>query len=259
MKHTSKDQTLSVYEKEEMYRQIVEYSFETTIIHSNQRVLYINESGIELLKATKDTIIGANIVDVFPEDYKDFIIERIRKATYEDKVGDLIETKIYCFDGSSVEVELYCHPVMFGEKKAIQSILRDITPRKETERKLKKVIGEVSTPIVPVADGIAVLPLVGVIDEVRADQLIELIPQKTQNYPIRYLIIDVSGIYNIDTVVAKFLFKINSIVGLLGISLIFTGVRPELAYKAVEARSDITTLKTMANVQQALKRLNTMI
>ncbi|MBH0228899.1 PAS domain S-box protein [Halobacillus sp. KCTC 3957] len=239
-----------------MYRKIVEYSFETTIIHSNQQVLYINEAGSEFLRSSKEAIIGANIVDVFPDEYKDFIVERIRKGTFENKVGELIETKVFRFDGTICEVELYCHPVLFGKTKAIQSIIRDITPRKETERRLKKVIGEVSTPLVPVADEIAVLPLVGVIDETRAEQLLELIPAKTQQYPLRYLIVDVSGIYNIDHVVAEFLFNINAIVELLGISLIYTGLRPELAHKAIEARSDITSLKTMATVQQALKRLS---
>ncbi|WP_019414518.1 PAS domain S-box protein [Paenisporosarcina sp. TG20] len=246
---------VTILEKENMYRQIVEYSFETTIIHSNQKVLYINQSGSEFFKATKEQIIGANVVEVFADESKDIIIERIRKATEENEIGNLIEAKIYRFDGTPVEVELYCHPVQFGEKKAIQSIMRDITTRKDSERKLNKVINEIGTPIVPVSEGIAVLPLVGTIGEDRVIQLMEIIPQKALEHNLNYLIIDFSGIYNIDSVVIEFLYKINSILNLLGIAPICTGIRPELALKAIENYGDLSTLNTMSTVQQALSQL----
>lgn len=246
---------VTVLEKENMYRQIVEYSFETTIIHSNQKVLYINQSGTEFFRATKEQIIGANILEVFADESKDIIIERIRKATEENQIGSLIEAKIYRFDGTPVEVELYCHPVQFGEKKAIQSIIRDITTRKDAEKKLKKVINEIGTPIVPVSEGIAVFPLVGTIDEDRVIQLVEIIPQRALEHDLNYLIIDFSGVYNIDTVVIEFLYKINSILNLLGITPISTGIRPELALKAIENCGDLSTLYTMSTVQQALRQL----
>lgn len=242
-------------EKEAMYRQIVEYSFDTTIIHSNHKVLYINQSGADFLRVDKEDIIGANVMDVFTDNYKDFIAERIRKATVENQIGELIETTIFRYDGTIVEVELYCHPVTFGDTKAIQSILRDITTRKTAEQKLKQVMSEVATPIVPVSKGIAVLPLVGAVDEDRTNQLLDIIPQKIQDHDLQYLIIDVSGIYNIDSVVIEFLYRINSIMKLIGISLIYTGLRPELAKKAVESCIDISSLRTMSNVKEALNRL----
>lgn len=246
---------LTVNEKEEMYRQIVEYSIETTVIHCNQKILYINESGADFFRATKNNLIGANIVDVFTDEYKEFIVERIRKGTEERQIGELIETPVYRADATIVEVELYCHPVMFGETEAIQSILRDITPRKVAEKKLKQVKNEVATPIVPVYEGIAVLPLVGEFDEDRTIQLLNIIPRKIGSYHLDYLIIDMSGIYNFDDIVGEFLYKINSIMGLLGISLYYTGIRPELARKAVELRIDISSLNTMPNVKQALNHL----
>ncbi len=248
---------LRVIDKEDMHRQIVEYSFETTIIHSNQKVLYINQSGAEFLKESKDNIIGANIVGVFTEEYRDYIIERIRKATEERLIGELIETTIYKFDGSTVDVELYCHPIIFGEIEAIQSIVRDITSRRDVERKLKEVMNEVSTPIVPVSQGIAVLPLVGSVDVERANYLLDSIPQKIQDKQLTYLIIDLSGIYNINEAVVDFLYKINAIMKLIGISPICTGIRPELAQKVINICADFTSLKTMSTVQQALNYLKT--
>ncbi len=241
-------------EKKELYHQIVEYSFETTIIHSDHKVLYINDAGVQFMKAgKKEDLIGANVVDVFEEEYRDFIVERIREGEEKGIVGELVETIVYRADGAKVEVDLYCHPVDYGDSKAIQTIIRDITPRKNVERDLIKVM----TPIVPIYDGIAVLPLVGNVDEERALQLLDSLPPKVQKQEMDYLIIDVSGIYNIDATVLDFLFKFNAMLRLLGVSPICTGVRPELALKLVHTYSDndILSLHTMPNVKEALKYL----
>lgn len=249
------ENNLTAIEKEEMYRQIVEYSFEPTVIHSKQLILHINQAAADFFKIDKAAAVGANVVDVFTEDYRELITERIRKGTEERIVSELMETAVRRFDGTIAEVDLYCHPVPFGETEAIQSIIRDITDRKEAERKVLRLENEIAAPIVPVTEGIAVLPLVGSVDYDRASHLLEIIPQKIQGQQLQYLIIDVSGISNIDRVVAEFLFKIDSIMRLLGIQLVYTGIRPELAQKAVEAQVTFGHLTTMATVKQALKSL----
>lgn len=248
-------ESLAMDEKADLYRQIVEYSFEPTIIHSDHKVLYINQAGSDFFGAEADSIKGSSVVNVFTEEYQGFIEERIRRGTEEGVVGELVETRVRLADGSVADVELYCHPVQFGDTKAIQSIIRDITGHKQAERELTELKNEIATPIVPIVDGVAVLPLVGAVGGDRATQLLDIIPQKIQGQDLEHLIIDVSGIYNIDSVVAEFLYKINAILELLGIELIFTGIRPELAQKAVEARMDFTKLRTMSNVKEALKQV----
>ncbi|MEC5425733.1 PAS domain S-box protein [Virgibacillus sp. C22-A2] len=249
------EQSPTGIDKETMYQQIVEYSFETTVIHSDHKVLYINQSGAEFLGANKEDIIGTNILDVFTDKDRDFLVERIRQGTIENKIGELIEITVKKADGTLVDVELYCHPVEFGETKAMQSILRDITPQRKAEKRLRQVIREVATPIVPVHEGISVLPLVGELDSDRIEQLLNIIPQKILDHDLDYLIIDISGAYNIDTHVVEFLYKINAIIGMLGITLIFTGIRPELTKAAVEVCINIDTLRTMSTVKQALNHL----
>ena len=249
------EHTLTGKEKEAMYRQITEYSFEPTIVHSKQKILHINKAATDFFKIEQKAAVGTNIVDVFTEEYQELITERIRKGTEERKIGTLMETTVHRFDGTIAEVDLYCHPVQFGDTEAIQSIVRDITDLKETERELIQLKNEIAAPIVPIVDGIAVLPLVGSVDGDRTNQLMDNIPKRVQSQQLRWLIIDVSGIYNIDHVVAEFLYKIAAVIKLLGIQLIFTGIRPELAQKAVDSRIDFGQLTTMSNVKQAIKEL----
>ncbi|WP_245917414.1 PAS domain S-box protein [Bacillus canaveralius] len=245
----------TILENEQIYRQIIEYSVETIIIHADNKVLYINQSGANFLRATKKELIGACVLDIFEENAKPAIKERIQTTMTENKSGELIEQTIFRMDGTPVEVELYCHPVLFGDKRAVQSTLRDITTRKEEERQHKREINEVSAPIVPVLDGISVLPLVGSIDSDRAKQLLEVLPSIIQKRHITYLIIDFSGIYNFDELVTDYLLKISAVMGLLGVEAIITGIRPKLAQTAVELGVNLSGTRKMASVQQALEYL----
>jgi PAS domain S-box-containing protein len=254
MQHSS-DKSLTASEKEAIYRQIVEYSLEPTIVHSHYKVLYINKAGAEFFKTDKDGIIGASIVEIFTEEYRQLITERVRAGTEERKIGGLMETAIRRSDGTIVDVELYSHPVVFGETEAIQSVIRDISGQKRLERNLMELKNEIATPVVPVSEGIAVLPLVGSMDVDRCKQLLDIIPTKVQGHELQFLIIDISGIYTIDGIVIDHLYKINAVLKMLGISPVFTGLRPELAQKAVEVCPDIASLTTMATVKQALRKL----
>lgn len=256
------DETISgIIEREKLYSQLIEQSSEIIIIHQNHQVLYINESGSKALRGTKNEIIGASILGIIKEEYKEAIIQRIHKVTTENKPAQLIEQTMLRLDGTPIDVEVNCSPIVFRNERAIQSVLRDITLRKEAERKQKELVTEInsiSAPIVPVSNGVSILPLIGSIDASRAAQLAEDIPAKIQKFNIEYLIIDFSGIYNIDSLVAEYLFQITKTISLLGIKPILTGLRPDLAQKMVDLRVDLSTLHTMATVQQAVNYLTAM-
>jgi two-component system sporulation sensor kinase A len=122
-------------QNEVMYTEILEYSVEAILIHLDNKILYINQSGLNLLKADKEMIIGMDILSVFQEPSKS-INQYIVNGIMSKCASDLIEETIFRADGSLVDVEVYSHPVQFGDHDAIQTILRDITKRKETERML---------------------------------------------------------------------------------------------------------------------------
>lgn len=260
MQNSILDETIqAIIEREKIYSQIVEQSIETIIIHVDHKVLYINQSGAAFLRGTKEEIIGANVLAIIKEEHKEAIKKRIQKVMAENKPAQLIEQTMLRLDGTPIDVEVNCNPIIYGNKRVIQSVLRDITARKEAEAKHQELIKEinaVSAPLVPVSKGVSILPLVGSIDVNRAKQLADDIPAKIQKLDVQYLIIDFSGIYNFDTWVTDFLIEINTIMKLLGIHSILTGLRPDLARTVVGLRSDLSSLHTMATVQQAIGFLN---
>jgi len=242
------------------YRQIMEYSLDPLIIHTDLKIIDVNHMAEKFFRGTKETIIGASPLDIFQETSKNAIENRIQSAYL--KPANVIEETIYRLDGTTVEVELYCHPVQIGDTIAIQTYVRDITERKEAEKKQKEIIqqvNELSATLVPILDGIAVLPLVGSIDEDRARQLLEIVPVKVKNQNIECLIMDFSGIYTLDSIVTDYLFKINCVLSLLGVRSIITGLRPQLALVAIQLDIKPDSIPTMATVKDALHSLGLML
>ncbi|WP_174732251.1 PAS domain S-box protein [Mesobacillus harenae] len=260
MEQTAPQESIeAIIEREKIYSQIIEESIEIIIIHADHKVLYINESGARFLGGTKEEIIGANVLDIIQEDHKEAIRQRIKKVMEENKQAELIEQTMLRLDGSPFDTEVNCKPTIFGNKPAIQSVLRDVTERREAEKKHKellKQINDVSAPIVPALDGVYILPLVGSIDSDRAKQLLDSIPSKIQKLHVQHLIIDFSGVYNFDALVADYLLKMSTVMSLLGVKSILTGLRPELAQTVTDLGVDLSSVKKMATVQQAIKQLS---
>jgi len=238
------------------YKQVIEYALEPLIIHSQLKIIYVNRAAELFFRASKEEIIGASPLDIFKESSKSAIDKRIQNA-YEQP-ANLIEETIYRMDGTTVEVELYCHPVLLGNTKAIQTYVRDITVRKATEKKQKEMrnqINELSSTLVPLMDGIAVLPLLGAFDEERAIQVLEKVPINVQKHNINCLIIDFSALYNLDSIVAEYIFRINAVLSLLGVRSIITGLRPELAQVAIQLGINFNSTPTVSTVKSALDLL----
>jgi rsbT co-antagonist protein RsbR len=161
-------------------------------------------------------------------------------------------------DGKTVEVLISCNPVIYGECVVIQSVFRDITKMKVIEIEnveLLKKIQAISTPIVPITKGISVLPLIGELDKDRCELLLETVPIKIAGTELDYLIVDFSGIYNLDQIVVESLHTLHQIVKLLGIQMIETGMRPELAIDLRGFGEDLFTIITTPTVMHALELL----
>ncbi len=241
-------------DKNEIFKQIVERLTEAVIVHLDGDIIYLNQSGAELLGGSNQEFIGKKLISYIHEDYHQTVYERINHIVENGTSPSTSEQMIRRADGSTVQVETNCNPLQIETKQAVQSVFRDITGRKETERSLEKAlkeINELASPIVPILKGIAVLPLIGSIETERAQQFLDHIPASVADKDIQWLILDFSGIVNLDTYVADYLFKVNETIRLLGIETIITGMRPDLAQVATQLGIKFS-IKTFGSVRQAL-------
>jgi rsbT co-antagonist protein RsbR len=86
---------------------------------------------------------------------------------------------------------------------------------------------ELSTPVLRLWHRILLLPLVGVIDTVRARQITENLLEAIARYEARVTILDLTGVPVLDTSVAQHLMKTIDAARLLGTRVVMTGISPE--------------------------------
>lgn len=235
------------------YQEVMEYALNPLIVHSQFKIMYINRAAEEFFRATKSEVIGASPLDIFRETSKSAIKKRILGAY--NHPAEVIEETIYRLDGTVVDVELYCHPIRIGDTKAIQTYIRDLTEQKKQQymqNKINKQLDELASNVIPIDRGIGVLPLLGTINHERARVLLDLVPLNVQKLGVGHLIIDFSGIYDLDNYVLNYLFQIRNVLKLIGVGCSLTGLRPSLAIDAVGLGIRMDELETFSDVRSAL-------
>jgi len=121
-------------ESEERYRNLVESSPDTIVIHSEGKIVFINPAGAQLLGAANtEQLIGKEIMDFVHPNYREPVKELNHQMKGERKDVHLIEEKIVRLDGSVIDVEVATTPFMHEGKHGIQVIIRDITEKKKLE------------------------------------------------------------------------------------------------------------------------------
>ncbi|PPA70750.1 ATP-binding protein [Jeotgalibacillus proteolyticus] len=125
-------------DSEKIYRQVLEYSLDSTVIHSDYSLLFINEAGSELLRGSKDAFCGFCILDFFEDDhFKQLMQERIISAHTTKEPVPVLEAAITRLDGTRFDAEIHSRQIQYGDRDVIQTIFRDITKQKEAERWMK--------------------------------------------------------------------------------------------------------------------------
>ncbi|MFT9846433.1 STAS domain-containing protein [Aneurinibacillus sp. REN35] len=126
---------------------------------------------------------------------------------------------------------------------------------KNTSTKLlvqKKVINELSSPIIKLQNNTALLPLVGDIDTARAKLILENTLSQCASQGIAHLFIDLSGVAIIDTMVADQIFNIIKALKLLGVTSTLSGIRPEIAQTAIQLGLSFENMIITSSLSQAL-------
>ena len=118
----------------------------------------------------------------------------------------------------------------------------------------QELINELSAPVIPLVDSIAVLPLTGDIDTHRAGRMLENVAEKCTAAEISHLFIDLSGVTIVDTMVAQQLYQVTKTLSLLGINSTISGIRPEVAQTSIQLGLDFSGISTHSTLKQALQR-----
>jgi rsbT co-antagonist protein RsbR len=150
-----------------------------------------------------------------------------------------------------------------GEVIGILGMYEDITERKQAEEERLRLkneqieaqaatLRELSTPLIPLADGVVVLPLVGAIDAVRAQQIMATLLDGITTLRARVAIIDITGIRIINQNTANSLIHAAHAARLLGTRVVLTGISAEIAQTLVQLQADLGSIITRSTLQSGI-------
>ncbi|MGK4002497.1 PAS domain-containing protein [Sorangium sp. So ce1036] len=234
------------------------------------RITRMNRRYEEILGMPRSEAVGKNVFDLFPH--------RLEEAKRLDRMDrDVIER------GEIVDVpEAYVAQPAVGERwlhmvkvpltdahgvtHYLLTMIEDITERKRaevavqkelawlaTQRKLLDVIQELSTPVIPVHEGILVVPLVGTIDSARGAQLLEMLLQGIERHQAATVLLDITGVPVLDADVAARLLQATRAAALLGATCVLVGASPDVARTLVAQGIDLGNLLTQRDLQAGIR------
>ncbi|WP_437814615.1 AAA family ATPase [Sorangium sp. So ce1078] len=137
-----------------------------------------------------------------------------------------------------------------GERKRVEGELRE---QLEIVGRQEDAIRALSTPIIEVWDGVVTMPIFGSIDGQRAAQIMDVLLTTIARKGCRFAILDLTGVEVVDTVTAHHVISVIRAVELLGARGMVVGIRPEVAQTIVSAGADLTRIRTLGNLRQALQ------
>ena len=130
--------------------------------------------------------------------------------------------------------------------------------QQEIIRRQQAELLELSTPVIELADGILALPLIGTLDSMRAQIVMESLLQKIVETRATTAIIDITGVPTVDTMVAQHLLKAASATRLMGAHCIISGISPRIAQTIVQLGVNLDEVTTKANLASAFREALTL-
>jgi anti-anti-sigma regulatory factor len=117
----------------------------------------------------------------------------------------------------------------------------------------QRAIQELSTPIIPVLEGVIVMPLIGSIDTMRARDVTRSLLAGIREHHARMVILDITGVPIVDSGVAAYLNKTVQAARLKGARTIVTGISEAVAETIVDLGIDWSGIETLSDLKTGLR------
>lgn len=121
------------------------------------------------------------------------------------------------------------------------------------QQQLFETVQQLSAPLLPLNDGIVVLPIVGHVDTQRADAITHRLLHGVAQRRARIAILDVTGIAALDTHVLRLLLQTAAATRLLGADVLLAGITSAMAQVIVGQNVDLGGLQTYRDLESAVE------
>ena len=221
-----------------------------------------------------EEIYGVSAAQVISNEYNlTEFVHPDHKASLEASIAQSAQTLTpWYWEGSVVRpdgqvrwIRGTSRPRMIGAQIVWDGVVMDITESirmREAEREAaeqqaiireqSQMLAELSTPLIPISDGVLVMPLIGAISDRRAQQVMETLLEGIVQYQAETVLLDITGVKMVDTSVANALIQVARAVNLIGAHLVLTGIQPRIAQTLVQLGASLGDIVTYSTLQAGI-------
>jgi rsbT co-antagonist protein RsbR len=259
----SKRAAEALRESEERYRLFSDATTEAVLLHKDGMTIDVNQSFLDMYGYDDPSeLIGKNSIELTiatPEDR-----EKIYQNVRAGGTGPYEVTAKRADDGTTFPIEINARQIHHKGESVRVVLITNITERKQAEAERERLqqeiieaqrraLQELSTPIIPVLEGIIVVPLIGSIDTMRARDFTRVLLAGIREHRAKVVILDITGVPIVDSGVADHLNRTIQAARLKGARTIVTGISDAVAETIVDLGIDWSGIQTLRDLQTGLR------
>jgi anti-anti-sigma regulatory factor len=157
-----------------------------------------------------------------------------------DEVGDLVQA----FNHVRLRTDEYT--------ALLRDSVSDLEAANEQRQRLLETLAGSTASVIPVAKGVAIVPLSGYFDGERASHIRSNLLAGIVRERARIVVIDLTGIVEVTEVLVEQLTLAARSAALMGCEVVLTGIGADLAWTLVQADSDLEALTTYRDLEDGL-------
>ena len=130
--HIKTDEALR--ESEENYQTIVERANDGIVVVQDGILKFVNERLAELFGGCVEEMIGTHLLDYFPPEERNKIMENYHRRITGSDFPNIYETKAFKKNGTITDIEINSGKITYMGKPSVFVFVKDITQRKQAVR-----------------------------------------------------------------------------------------------------------------------------
>ncbi|HEU4326259.1 MAG TPA: STAS domain-containing protein [Roseiflexaceae bacterium] len=134
----------------------------------------------------------------------------------------------------------------------LEQTVQQLGEASSNQQALLRALRDVSTPVIPIVDGVLAMPLIGLLDSERISHATQALLRKIEREGAKTVLLDITGVPLIDSAVAQALIQMVGASQLLGARMMLVGVTPEVAQTLVGLGIPMHDIQTSADIQSAI-------
>ena len=231
---------------------------------ADSRFVHANEAVAKLAGRTPEQLAGISDFDIWEREQAE-AVRRDDLEVMHSQANKFVEEALdEVREGRRVWLSTRKVPVWSGDRVVgTAGTARDVTElhyasierdaaRDALVESQRRRLEELSTPVLRLWRGVLAVPLIGSVDSERAEQFMDALLSAIQRERAAEVILDITGVSEVDGEVAERLLRAVRAAGLIGARCSMVGIRADVARKIVEQGVDIGELRIFSTLEQAL-------